>query len=76
MGVKLNTQSKNFVSGEKPSKIKNYLHVSDSWKDERQDTVQEEGFIKRFSVRKTAVIVLLQLRGKSGRDAKEQKRAK
>lgn len=76
MGMKLNTQSKNFVSGEKPSKIKNYFHVSDSWKDERQDTVQEEGFIKRFSVRKTAVTVLLQLRGKSGRDAKEQKRAK
>lgn len=70
MGVKLNTQGKNFVSGEKPPKIRNYLHVSDSWKDQRQDIVQEGGFTKRFSVRKTAVTVLLQIRGKSGKQAK------
>lgn len=69
-GVKLNTQSKSFVSGEKPSKINNYLHISDSWKDEGQDIVQEKGFIKRISVGKTAANVLLQLTGKAGRDAK------
>lgn len=69
--MKLNTQSKSFVSGEKPSKINNYLHISDSWKDEGQDIVQEKGFIKRISVgKKTAATELLQLTGKAGRDAK------
>lgn len=62
--MKLNTQRTSSASGEKPSKMNSYLHISDSWKDERQDIVQAEGFIKGFS-RKTAVTVLLQLIGKA-----------
>lgn len=38
---------------------------------ERQDIVPKEKFIKRSSVTKTAVTVLLQLRGKLRRDAEE-----
>lgn len=68
--MRLNTQSKSFVSREKPSKSNNYLHISDFWKDERQDIVQEKGVIKRISVGKTAATELLQLRGKAGRDAR------